>query len=678
MDGSYQAWAREEEQLLERTLAALARASTHSSTGMRSTSELAELRAEAIGASEDDLPAVLHEMSVRHALRERSDGAMRPDPERPYFAHLQIEDEQNERRDYLLGYATFISPRDGVRIVDFRTAPIAQVFYRHREGDEIEEEIAGRIVTGVVRARRIVVIERGRLVQVIAGGTTIERDGDRFREIAAPTFAARGQAGPTIGLGLFGSRARDRVDVTALLDAEQHAAITVPGDEALLVIGSAGSGKTTVALHRLAHLVAIAPDRVPIERTRVIVPEEGLARLSRRLLEPLGASAATVQTLDDWAIGLARRVFGSLPPIADSTPAAVVALKRHPALFTALSRVDFDAPTSRSLGKLRRALLDLLTDRSFLGEVIAASNNELFGMETIVEHSVAQLRTTVERELAHVDADRKRTIDGKDIAEGTPDALAGTIDLEDLPIWLWLRSRHASFGESIAHLVLDEAEDFSLFELSVLGGMLDATRSVTVAGDADQQTRTGWVSWDRVLEALGARAATRRTLAVSYRCPRPVVELALAVLGGDPGEARAAREGAPVARITLPSDSHSQLFLVDALTELLEREPHAAVALIAADADAAHRYHRVLGELPVRVPVRLVTRGDFTFEPGLDITHVDSVKGLEFDYVVVPDAGPQAYPDRPEARRALHVAITRTTHQLLVVSPVRASPLLPG
>ena len=103
-------------------------------------------------------------------------------------------------------------------------------------------------------------------------------------------------------------------DVTALLDREQFAAASAPAEQALVVLGSAGSGKTTVALHRLAKIGAADPEHRPFARAAVVVPEEGLARLSRRLLAPLGAGSVEVQTLDAWAYALARRVFGEPMP----------------------------------------------------------------------------------------------------------------------------------------------------------------------------------------------------------------------------------------------------------------------------------------------------------------------------------------------------------------------------
>lgn len=674
---------RDEETLLARALAALARAGERRRTraGLRDPHELRELRDQAIATcAVEDLPSVLHEMSVRHQLMQRAPDDALPDPASPYVAHLRVADERGER-DYLLGHASFVDAKADVRIVDWRTAPIAQVFYRYREGDEYEEEIAGRTLEGVVLVRNVVVIEEGRLTRVLAGSATLARRGDAWVREDAPELAAGGAgvAPRALGVGIGAGDRGARADVTALLDAEQHAAISLPADEPLLVIGSAGSGKTTVALHRLARIAAVDEAR-PIASAGVIVPEEGLARLSRRLLAPFGVSERQVRTLDAWALALAREVFGSVPRIGDETPAVVARLKRHPALFDGLApELDRLAPT-RSLRKLQRAVALRLSDRTFLARVIDASEGDLprGAIEETVRHTMRQLAEPPEKQLADItDEEAKRTIDGLEVWESTPEATAGSIDLEDLPIFLYARARHAAIdSDRLAHLVVDEAEDVSLFELAVLRRSLDRPPSVTLAGDDAQRTFGAFAGWERALSALGVSGATTCRLEISYRCPRPIVELAQAVLGaGDRAAARAAREGAPVSWLRLPSEAHAQLALASALRELVESEPRASIAVIASEPEAARRTHAALSDVP---STRLVIDGDFTFAPGVDVTHVDAVKGLEFDYVVIPDATREAYPDEPEASRRLHVAITRASWQLFVVVPGAPSPLLPS
>ena len=110
------------------------------------------------------------------------------------------------------------------------------------------------------------------------------------------------------------------------------------------------------------------------------------------------------------------------------------------------------------------------------------------------------------------------------------------------------------------------------------------------------------------------------------------------------------------------------------LAELLDREPKAQVAIIAREDELARRLHDTLQR---QLPVRLVLDGRFTFQPGIDITAVAQVKGLEFDYVIVPDATANVYPNDPVSRRMLHVAATRAVYQLWIVTEGKRSPLLP-
>jgi DNA helicase-2/ATP-dependent DNA helicase PcrA len=72
-----------------------------------------------------------------------------------------------------------------------------------------------------------------------------------------------------------------------------------------------------------------------------------------------------------------------------------------------------------------------------------------------------------------------------------------------------------------------------------------------------------------------------------------------------------------------------------------------------------------------------VAEQDFSFRPGIDVTDVRQVKGLEFDYVVLLDVTESAYPIDDEARHLLHIAATRAAHQLWVVATGTPSSLLP-
>ena len=59
--------------------------------------------------------------------------------------------------------------------------------------------------------------------------------------------------------------------------------------------------------------------------------------------------------------------------------------------------------------------------------------------------------------------------------------------------------------------------------------------------------------------------------------------------------------------------------------------------------------------------------GRITFAPGVEVTEIDQVKGLEFDYVIA-EVIMTHFPERPGARRLLHVGATRAIHQLWLTS----------
>lgn len=681
----------EEEAFLAKVQTALtaARAATPAARVSVSADELRSLREEAAAEDEDDAGSILHELALRQQLSARTQSVL-PDSRSPYLAHLRLE-ENGEQKDYLLGHGTFIDTRQNLRVVDWRVAPVAQLFYRYREGDHFEEQLPGRLATGTVTLRRVVVIHQGKLVQLLGDDFSLFRDvkgewqsrgNSALATGGAGTSARDGQLGVSVGAQAKGTR----VDVTALLDAEQYSAIAAPPDEPLLVLGSAGSGKTTVALHRLARLTVGAPEKIPLVRARVVVPEQGLARLAQRLLAPLlpapdaedDVGPEVVHTLDDFLLRLAKRAFGPLPRVNLEPPALVTSLKRHPALYDALREaVSKEKTVKAELRPLWRQLALFLSDSAFLAKVVAAAGGTLpsTAIADTVEHTSLQLQTKFNA-ADITDASMRTTIDGRGLDEGTPDELAGSVDVEDLPLLLSMLSWRGLLNlPQASHLVLDEAEDFSLFDFETLRATTREFKGLTLAGDEAQQTHSSFAGWKRSLEVAGAKDAATVRLTTSYRCPRPIAELARQVLGhlAPATPAKASREGVPVGRFHFPGEAPAHLFLAGALKELLDAEPHASVAVITSDPATARRFFQLVSHLP---DTRLVERGEFPFTPGLDVTDVDSVKGLEWDYVVVADVNALNWPGTDEGRRRLHVAVTRASHQLWLVSPGTPSPLI--
>ena len=58
------------------------------------------------------------------------------------------------------------------------------------------------------------------------------------------------------------------------------------------------------------------------------------------------------------------------------------------------------------------------------------------------------------------------------------------------------------------------------------------------------------------------------------------------------------------------------------------------------------------------------------------LSSLHSAKGLEFDYVFLPDVDAATYPSDDESRRALYLALTRTCAAVSVAWVGRASPMI--
>jgi DNA helicase-2/ATP-dependent DNA helicase PcrA len=75
--------------------------------------------------------------------------------------------------------------------------------------------------------------------------------------------------------------------------------------------------------------------------------------------------------------------------------------------------------------------------------------------------------------------------------------------------------------------------------------------------------------------------------------------------------------------------------------------------------------------------LRRVRHFEFTFRPGVDVTDVRQVKGLEYDYVVLVDVNSTTYGKDDESRHLLHIGATRAAHQLWIITTAEPSPLIP-
>jgi DNA helicase-2/ATP-dependent DNA helicase PcrA len=543
---------------------------------------LIELREEISSAKPEDLPALFEQMHNLGALKAQrgKSAAQSLDLASPYFAHIRLEEtfpgeKAPRRRDVLVGAKSYLDPRAGIRVVDWRHAPVSRIYYRYREGDDYEETLGDKLVEGRVLARRSVAIIGGELRRVSSPHGTFVRGGDgtwsRAHVAASRLFVGGGKS--KLGVGADGTPRKDKLlpAIASMLDPAQFDLITKPGTGVVAIQGSAGSGKTTVGLHRVAYLNATDPSRFRAERMLIIVPTEALIHYTARVLPDLGVDGVHVSTFERWAQRVAYDLYPKLPSrLNPDTPPVVSRAKVHPAMLGAIDRLAARAAErvesylaaqmakwpggdrvtlawSKTKGAPDARVTELaqwVQGRRTIDAAGSASDLPKSTADRVVEigpelrkrtraileawdelcTSAPLLEETLgscpgfgpgQRQIVNdwcVRQTRIRT-------EGERDGESASIDVEDMALLLRLFQAFRGglidgAGEAIrcAHLFIDEVQDASPVALRVLMDVAGANRSVTLAGDVAQrmledEDERGEFQWADLLRAAGVAEA---------------------------------------------------------------------------------------------------------------------------------------------------------------------------
>lgn len=621
-------------------------------------------------------PRLETQLGLHRAVREMADGGQVP----PYFAHMRLKSGE-KTTDLLLGNGRRLGT--GVSIIDWQTAPLAQIFFSAEEGEDYELEIDGRVLEGKLIEKNILSFDASGLCRVEwTEGAFRRGEGGDWHFEPGPSRAPVTLREPS-------ERRPFRSPLEVTLDPAQQRVVDLPARRHALLLGEAGFGKTTVALHRLASLQARAGEPF---RGLVLVPTIGLRKLTELMLERKAVPGVEVWTWDAWAAKVAKTAFPDLPDRQSvCIYGGVVRAKRHHVLRAELEDYVRERPEPpvvegkrRSKALASRYDLELIFgDRVRMTRLVEASGGAIrkTAIEELAEHTRVQFSDPTEKQYRHVDAENLITADGRAIDEGTPMENANSADVEDYAVMFEIDRLRARAGSSdrrpatVPHydaVVIDEAQEFSPLELAVAGRAVGRGGTLIVAGDAAQQVDPGtdFPGWDGVMEALGTTEHERAVLTVNYRCPPPVTDLGRGVL--DP--ASAVPIDPSIERHQHDAPAHLAMWLIEELGRISHQDRTASVAVICRSAGIARLLSRTLKH---GADHALSLGGHFDFAPGVLVTAVPEVKGLEFDYVIVPDADANTYPETAESRRLLYVAVTRATHRLVLASAGRWSPLLP-
>ncbi|MGE5597851.1 MAG: RNA polymerase recycling motor HelD [Bacteroidota bacterium] len=675
---------------------------------------------------------------------------------RPYFARIDFREDGRKVAERLyIGKMCLMREGDqGLVIVDWR-ASVADLYYEGRLGRTSYRCPAGEIA-GELCLKRQFTIGRGELREISDIDITTT---DEF-----------------LGACL-GANAQNRLkEIVATIQAEQNRIIRAAMGTPLLVQGAAGSGKTTIALHRIAYLIYNCGESFRPEEFMIIAPNRLFLNYISEVLPELGVERVKQTTFEDFAM----KVIGERFTLRDANEKLLLLLEEEeaapdrPRLLaeaaalksslcykdlleryiagveeTLLPREDLrldrwvfitkeeigelfhreyrDWPAFKRLAMLKKYIAKRIRERKdeYVERLQAECDAHIRQIKEAMEESEVRrlfIRQTIERKEEQVrrleefaaaggreyfrklprrgvldyyreflaDPDRLRQLPAgawsEEIRSYLPqytldNLAAGTIELEDVAPLLYLKYRLFGLDERLRlrHLVIDEAQDFGLFQLYALKKLL-AESSFTILGDLAQGIHSyrGVRDWREVLREVFDGRAELLTLEQSYRTTVEIMTAANRVLARlrDPNLIPARpvlRHGEAVWVVRGADPAWIAKDMAERIREAFGGGFKSA-AVIAKTAVACEAWRGRLRAEGLDAPV--ITGKEAEYRGGVAIVPSYLVKGLEFDLVLLPDA--EEYRENELDVKLLYVAMTRALHRLCLYYQGEPSPLLEG
>lgn len=611
-------------------------------------------------------------------------------------------------------------------VIDWR-APIASLFYSTAGGEsgEVEYETPDGPQGGILWLKRNLGIKQGILQRIVDSKVKGAPTDD---EPVLDEFLA---------YRLQESRDNRLRDIVSTIQAEQNAIIRAPMNQPLIIQGVAGSGKTTVALHRLAYLLYTFRETVAASRIVIFAPNRMFLDYISDVLPELGVDGVLQTTFADWALDeldeyvkltdpaerLARLFApGKDPGEGDDAPGrfkgsllfkdvldfAVAEYEQH---FVPEQDFELWPGAVMRASEVRQWFMEsyrhwplMARKERCLSRVKKWAEDHLLRYMGRNEEKERrkQMRAALQRYTklwpSHTALELYQEILGAKPAKGKMAANVGHPDIparvvaeslelfkgeeiapEDLAPLVYVKGKLRGYKEDrqLDHVVIDEAQDFSPFQIDLLKN-LTRENSFTILGDLSQGIHAyqGIHAWEEFMEVFEPSPTSYFTLEQSYRSTYEVMMFANQVISQAGTPAALAkpvfRAGEPV-RLGAQTPESLPLTLAQEVRSLRERN-HASIAVIGRTEEACRELHAALDQLGLEP--ELVTPRQTSYRGGLSVMPAYLTKGLEFDAVIVADANAEAYQRIGRDAKLLYVACTRALHELVLFYTGQPSPLL--
>ena len=607
-----------------------------------------------------------HEMFINSRLLEQQQVAetvsgkqlirLEKQKKNPYFTRVDFvyDGEQTAEKIYI-GSFSFSTKEERLLIYDWR-APIASIFYDYDLGKAHFQTPAGT-ASGDIQRKRQIKFKDGAIDYVVESDTTV------FDEVLQNEL--RQQKGGQMST------------IISTIQKEQNKVIRDNRSKDMIIQGVAGSGKTSIALHRIAFLLYHFRNRITSDQVMILSPNRTFSRFIAQVLPELGEDPVTEWTIDQ---------FGqTLSDIAD-VPSRfqeieLLYLEKDPQLNERVRYLSSKKCVADLKGYLRKIEAFspqsiLIGDYEYNAEFIlrrykAYEKKSIFQrFQLIAEDIFENLRTRpfqpkrkpTKKQLVN----RLKKMFNKtnshqlyrDFLTEQGFEMKKAVSYSDLFPIIYIRLFLEGMDEfsKIHYLIIDEMQDYTPIQFEVFKKMF--TCPVLLIGDFTQSLTT--INEMHLPDVQNYYPNAQSIfLTKSYRSTYEIITCAKKIIDDHMIEP-VLRHGMKPKKWVVSSQEEEISSILE-LVEQLRKQDLATIALITKTLVRAYEWRGLLENQGLACEV--LTDESTGLQERLSICPLVQSKGLEFDAVIVVDADEATYPGLL-GRQQLFVAATRAMHAL--------------
>ena len=610
--------------------------------------------------------------------------------ESPYFGKITFTEENEGAEDLYIGRFG-LTPESTYEpvIVDWR-APVSSLFYKGTLGDSSYVSPEGEIKANLL-GRRQLIVKKGELKGLFDSAVDVKDE--------------------ILQMVLTSNSGEKLKDIVMTIQEEQDTIIRAPKNKVVVVNGVAGSGKTTIALHRISYLLYNNRKQLA-DKVLILGPNDIFMDYISQVLPALGEEGGIVQTtFQNFAIdeiGVKERVKGFSEYIEEAMTGNEKALE------------EYRYKSSRKFTELLDNTIEDMNKNYFKVQPVTFFGEEIVSKEEIVElftkyygymhlfrrsekikriliskikdkrdELVRELNAEVKEKIANLseeefeieknNLDFQRRIRIREIVRGVMDSRAeleswinhenpialykritnteelGYMDLAGI-LYLMVKLQGKKYKREIKHVVIDEAQDYNLTQFKLIKE-LTGCKSYTIVGDSNQRLiKTDEEPAMLHLDELFGSTVEEYSLNKSYRSTQQIMEYASKFLDEN-RIVPLVRNGEPV----LEEEADSIEDTVETLVSIIEDYEEDGLENIAIITKDKEKLKEISNLIKSKVKVLTFDREDMIYNGGKVLLPAYYAKGLEFDGVILLDD----FNNTPDLVK--YIMCTRALHRLAVI-----------